>query len=50
MEPHSHDPVREQDEIYCRKCGKRWGVDEDAPECTPHHHKEPMKCRTQKKK
>lgn len=49
MEPYRHDPVREQDEIYCRKCGKRWGVDEDAPECTPHH-KETKKCRNQKKK
>lgn len=28
-----HDEIREGDEIYCTKCHKRWGVDEEAPPC-----------------
>lgn len=27
-----HAARREQDEYVCAKCGKRWAVDEDAPE------------------
>ena len=28
-----HHSRREQDEFFCAKCGKRWAVDEDPPEC-----------------
>lgn len=28
-----HTTIREQDEYYCTKCGKRWDVNEEAPEC-----------------
>jgi hypothetical protein len=37
--PNKHDPLagqhltaRQSDEYFCSKCGKRWGVDENAPE------------------
>jgi hypothetical protein len=30
-----HIARREQDEFACAKCGKRWDVGEEAPECTP---------------
>jgi len=28
-----HRARREQDEFVCTRCGKRWAVDEDEPEC-----------------
>lgn len=28
-----HEAVQQSDEWFCGKCGKRWGVDEDAPGC-----------------
>lgn len=28
-----HNTIREGDEYYCTDCGKRWGIDEDAPDC-----------------
>lgn len=31
--PHGLHVVRELDELYCRKCRKRWGVGEEMPEC-----------------
>lgn len=27
------NPIREQDEYYCPKCGRRWEVDEPKPNC-----------------
>lgn len=29
----THREIREGDEITCPKCGKRWDVNEDAPDC-----------------
>lgn len=31
--PPAHEAVQQSDEMFCHKCGRRWGVDEDAPEC-----------------
>lgn len=28
-----HREIREGDEVFCTKCHKRWGIDEDAPSC-----------------
>lgn len=28
-----HNEIREGDEVYCTRCHKRWGIDEDAPPC-----------------
>lgn len=28
-----HNPIREQDEYYCTKCGKRWDIHETPPQC-----------------
>lgn len=28
-----HDAVRQGDEYFCASCGKRWGIDEQPPEC-----------------
>ena len=28
-----HNTIREQDEYYCTKCGKRWGIHEGEPSC-----------------
>jgi len=30
-----HRARREQDELFCIRCLKRWGVSEEAPECVP---------------
>ena len=32
-EPSEHKAVQQNDEMFCHKCGKRWGVDEDPPGC-----------------
>lgn len=29
-----HTMLREGDEYRCPKCGKRWGIDEDEPNCS----------------
>lgn len=35
-----HSATRQSDEYFCSKCGKRWGVDESAPEaCTTEPHR-----------
>lgn len=31
----THRRMRQGDEWFCPKCGKRWGVNEDDPDCTP---------------
>lgn len=28
-----HNLVRESDEYFCTRCGKRWDIHEDEPEC-----------------
>lgn len=28
-----HTIIREQDEYYCTKCGKRWDIHESEPSC-----------------
>lgn len=33
---HHTDKRREGDEYFCADCGKRWGTDEDDPECFTH--------------
>lgn len=33
--PLGHVTRVEGDEVFCVACGKRWGVDEEEPECTP---------------
>ena len=35
--PPSHTIIRDGDEYYCPKCGKRWGIKEPVPQtCTQH--------------
>lgn len=28
-----HREIREGDEVFCTRCHKRWGIDEEAPLC-----------------
>lgn len=28
-----HHVQRQGDELYCPRCGRRWGIDDDAPPC-----------------
>lgn len=30
------NPKRQSDEFFCPTCHKRWGVDEEAPDCVEH--------------
>jgi hypothetical protein len=32
MTPHPRT-IRENDEVYCPRCGKRWGVGDKTPDC-----------------
>ena len=31
--PKPHAKRRENDEYFCRRCGKRWAIDEEEPPC-----------------
>ena len=35
-EYHDHDAIRYSDEMYCKRCKKRWDInDPDEPKCLP---------------